>query len=500
MKLNIFKIPEDSIEGLKNSLTKRGLTKTSNPQFGDWSGEFLFSQDPKPGVIPWVKTFSKLIGDDSYHNLNYYAVLIAQRKETFFAITFGKTHFYVRPFCDYDFGTEIAKRIADKNDVSQTSERRFQGKQKKDIRSFGKDARLSVPPGSSVDFIQSRLIEEKVAVFGETAKFGTSCQFSIDIEVDKLGDFLSALEAELTSEPLFQLPRTLVLNDETEVATYDRKLIKELLKPVGSSEISSESFDLFGVDFIFSSSGSFVIKCANYKPREVDLLTIREVKKFIDERQIPENKILNIKIVHKREGEPVFTQKIKEAVDFICDDEYVVLSAGKWLRFNDDYLETLNSFIRQIEIEEPEADLRSITTNEPTFNQNMTERGYTLADKNFKVIKTNSKTPTEAWDLQKDATVYAVKFGTSQKLNYVVDQAMSVLELIRNSGTSHKGYGFKKYCLWLGYRAKKPISSLADSGSIILKQKVEAWARSCNESGITPVIKLSHKINPEHDK
>ncbi len=65
-------------------------------------------------------------------------------------MTFGESHFYVRPHCDYDFGIELAKRIADEGDITQTAARRYQGKQKKDIRSFTDRARLNIPPGESV--------------------------------------------------------------------------------------------------------------------------------------------------------------------------------------------------------------------------------------------------------------------------------------------------------------------------------------------------------------
>jgi hypothetical protein len=105
----------------------------------------------------------------------------------------------------------------------------------------------------------------------------------------------------------------------------------------------------------------------------------------------------------------------------------------------------------------------------------------------------------EAWDLQRGDTVYAVKFGTPQKLNYVVDQATNVLELIGAGGNVGPVPSFKRYCLWFGYRAKKPIASIADSGSIIFKQKVEAWARRCRDAGYVPVLKLSHKLHAEHD-
>jgi len=43
--------------------------------------------------------------------------------------------------------------------------------------------------------------------------------------------------------------------------------------------------------------------------------------------------------------------------------------------------------------------------------------------------------------------------------------------------------------------AKKRPENLTESGSIILKQKVEAWARQCEEVGFTPVPNLSRKLH-----
>jgi uncharacterized protein (TIGR04141 family) len=499
MKLNIFRVPSALMGSLRTNLVKNGLSPKSELDLDGWTGEFLFSEDPNPGHIPWVRTFSEYIGGDQYFNRSYYAVMTLQKEESCYAIAFGKAHFYVRPYCDYDFGIEVAKRIADEDDVVQTAARRYQGKQTKDIRSFGRQARLNVPPGNSVDFIQGRIVADKVAMFGDSAKFGTSCLLAPDIAPSEIGSFLSGLEAELTATPRFKLPRTLVLSDPAEIARYDEKLIDELLSPVGTSDIATDTFDLFGVDFVFSSSGSFTIKCGHYKAADVDRLTMKEVKEYIAAHNIPRNKLLSLKIVHHREGEPDFVQLIKEAVDFICDEDRVVLRGGKWLQFNEDYLEALDAAIRLIQVEETEDALVETALEEGAFNASLSEHGYSVADKDFAILETAGSAVTEAWDLQKGDTVYAVKFGTPQKLNYVVDQAMSVLEIIRNQANLHPLPPFKQYCLWMGYRAKRRPDSLADSGSIILKQKVEAWARLCNEVGITPVLKLSRKLHAQHD-
>ena len=36
--------------------------------------------------------------------------------------------------------------------------------------------------------------------------------------------------------------------------------------------------------------------------------------------------------------------------------------------------------------------------------------------------------------------------------------------------------------------------SIADTGSIILKQKIEAWARAAEGLGLTPILKFSRRL------
>lgn len=99
----------------------------------------------------------------------------------------------------------------------------------------------------------------------------------------------------------------------------------------------------------------------------------------------------------------------------------------------------------------------------------------------------------EAWDLQKDDVVYAVKIGTPQKLGYVCDQSINTLEIIKKKANVRKlDINFKTYCLWIVLDRAERISKISDIKSIIFKQKVESWARKCSEFGITPKIKISY--------
>jgi hypothetical protein len=152
--------------------------------------------------------------------------------------------------------------------------------------------------------------------------------------------------------------------------------------------------------------------------------------------------------------------------------------------------------VGDLALEPTEPSLRETTLTEGDFNLSpeVAQAGYEVADKDFSIFKTRSKTPIEAWDLKRGKTVYAVKFGTAQKLGYVCDQAMTVLELLRNKAGVREIPEFDTYCLWLGYRGQQLPDSIADTGSIILKQKVEAWARATEALGLTPRLKLSRRL------
>lgn len=209
---------------------------------------------------------------------------------------------------------------------------------------------------------------------------------------------MSTIDEELEAQERFKLPRTLVLSEKEEIARYDEKLIDELISPVGVSDIATDTFDLFGVDFVFSSSGSFTLKCGHYKALETDRLTMKAVKEYISDKRIPRDKVLALKISHHREEDPDFTQTIKEAVDYICDEDRVVLRGGKWLKFNEDYLEALDVAIRRIEVEEAEEGLVELPSRRASSTRACQLRGTRSQ------IRTSTSSRLAVWLLPRHGT------------------------------------------------------------------------------------------------
>lgn len=496
MRLNIFRIPPELVKPAKAKLKAVGMTKLGSSSQSGWKGSFFYS-DGNPGAdIPWAKHFRDFFTEHPIpRNQNHFAAYIFTKGDNCYALSYGKVHFYLRPYCDYDFGVELAKRIANEDDTRQTASRRYTGRRRKTIRSYANNTQLSVESGESVDFIQASIITERTAIFGKSAKFGTSVQLSPDIEPDKVGKFLSKLNRVLKKDARFALPRTVTLTNDEEIERFDRLLLDELSSEVGSTEFTHNLYDLYGVDFVFESAGSYVLKWGR-RSKDLETLTIKELKEFVAAERIPRERVLDIKIVFHQEDGPTYHRGLKEVVDFIPDGDRVILSDGKWMRFNQDYLDFLDDFIREIVVEEAEPELRNTYLTETSFNVSpeVASAGYEIADKDFSIFKTKSSTPVEAWDLKRGNTVYAVKFGTAQKLSYSCSQATATLELMRNRAQVKEIPHFERYCLWFGYRAKTLPVNIADTGSIILKQRIEAWARKCAELGITPVVKLTHKL------
>jgi hypothetical protein len=69
---------------------------------------------------------------------------------------------------------------------------------------------------------------------------------------------------------------------------------------------------------------------------------------------------------------------------------------GKWLQFNEDYLEALDCAIR-IEVETTEEDLAETSLTEGEFNASLSAYGYNIADKDLDILKTAGIAPSEAW-------------------------------------------------------------------------------------------------------
>ncbi|ONH54638.1 hypothetical protein CcI49_30225 [Frankia sp. CcI49] len=496
MKFNIFSVPSGSVQPLKAKFGDVGLKAIHQDETSGWQSIFYFSTEQEPASIPWVETYAEYFGDSLPTNLIYFAAYLFEKDGRCYVLSYGKSHFYIRQFCDHDFGIEVVKRIGDHNNTRQTSVRRLTGRRKRQIRSQARGTALDLESGEAVDYLQTDISPEYRNRFGPSAKFGSSILLNAPITKDEIGDLFDNLDYALKGVPRFSLPRTAIVNEEEEISRYDSRLLSAIAGASQAAEFADEGHDVVGVDFVFRRNERYALSCRGYDKLELDDddLNIDALRSYVRNQRIPANRILSIRVRVDNEGQKSYSRKLKDSLDFVVEGENVMLREGKWVRFNEDYLDQLHTSIDGIAVEEVEADLEYITEIEGSFNDKVGELGYVSADKNFGIVSTRASTPVEAWDLYRDGTVYAVKFGTTQKINYVCDQASLVLEIIRNNANIHElDQELRAYCLWLGFARKTSIARISEVNSLILKHKIDDWARRCRELGIEPRLKFSRR-------
>lgn len=504
MKLNIFRVDADELPGMLARFEDVGLELVSDKtEASNWQRRLFYSTDPGTTTPGWVLPLTDDLPDGVATDATYlFAALLVSRADRHFLISYGKSHFYIRPYADYDFGMNLGKRIANHNETKHIAAKRDQGNRRKDIKSFGPGSRLDPESGESVDYLELAIADEVRDDFGKSGRFGTSAQLTVPkLTLDDLGNVLDKIEVTLTRDELFKVPRTTLITDDEEKSVCQAKLIEELRKPVSDASLAlmaSESFDLWGVDFMFPSSYfSYELRGPGHLSRTQETLTIRDLKQYIIDHNVSDDRITRIKVVFNRDEGSPYRKNLLEVLDYVGGRD-LILNQGKWMRFNQDYLDALDDYLDGIEAEMTEPDFKTIDGKEGDFNASdaIAEAGYTNTDKNFAILRTRARTPVEAHDLRRGDTIYAVKFGTAQKLGYACDQASEVMEILRNVAATTKPEPFKRFCLWFGYRSTKPLERISQTQSIILKQKIELWARRTREMGCTPVIKLSHHTGP----
>lgn len=496
MKLNIFSIPKDEIQTLKDKFESVSMKAISAKTIDGWHTTFYFSDSPEPVAIPWVKTFASIFaGKKEPKNLIYYAAYIWEKGEDCLVLSFGKSHFYLRQFCDQNFGLEIAKRIANEKDVRQKSAKRFAGKKRKEIRSYNKNTSLDIESGESVDYIQASITDKMR--WGKKGKFGASVLLYPEKEPEELPNFFNDILSVIRTPQLFDLPRTDIIRDENKILQYDNELISAITNEQDDdSNFADEGHYLVGVDFIFPTDQTYHFYYKYQESDELETLDVESLRTFIKEHDINGTDIFDIRIKVVKEDTKPYSVPLKESVEYKIDGENVILSSGKWTQFNEDYMNQLHTYIDgQIDLNAGLDDkLKTIelkkNKGESEFLNQMVRNGFEKGDKDFSKIKIPNHT-IEAWDLRKDNVAYAVKFGTPQKAGYVCDQATNTLEILRNKPEYVKKLNLEKYCLWVGLDNKTLPQKLSQINSIIFKQKLESWTRKCHDLGIKPVVWLS---------
>ena len=486
-KVNLYKL-DGNLQELEKLLEDRGAGVVHEGQVRNWKIKAYIALDDNntTSAVWWNDLFRPFINEDLF-NRNYFGVVTIIAGEEKYCVSFGKSFFYLRSSCDPDFGIELAKRIANENDVRQKSSRVFGGSRSKELTNFVNESVLNLDEGESVEFLKAKTTDPDQ--FGQVASFGTSVKLTCELNLEKIVGLIEKVSRVLSTREKFKLPHIEKIHDPATIASLDGKLMQAVKDAPSVTE--GNHFDILGVDFIFQNDEQITLTFRGNSSDTYDELTADVVKAFLDNQRISRVEDFNdLKVKVKTETQSSYSEAFRNRILYIDNETNYYLKSGRWYRFNEDYLKFLQESVNKIPVTQSDPIEVNTSLNEPDFlNIAESDHGY---KKTHGENASTTSTTVEAYDLRKQEAGYVVKFGKAAKLGYAVDQAINYLNMLK-AGKIKDDYKVKKIALWLFYDRVQTITQLSELKSIILLQKLVQFARLSRELALDYELVLGYR-------
>jgi len=150
-KYNIYKIIKSEENNLIDKLKSVNLQKTCCKEINGFKFDFYYSQDPEQIDIWWTDLYKDFFEDiDKPKNKIYFGVLLISNDKLLYAVSLGKAYFYLKNFCDMEFGLDLAERIVDKNHMKIKNSKYFNVSKSKTITTYQHGSTVDYDSGESM--------------------------------------------------------------------------------------------------------------------------------------------------------------------------------------------------------------------------------------------------------------------------------------------------------------------------------------------------------------
>jgi uncharacterized protein (TIGR04141 family) len=499
-KYNIYRLKKELEQSLIDKLTSEsvGLQMMDEKEVDGFRLRFFFSTKPDEVEIWWINVYADFFtnNENKPKNQLYFGLLLISNEELSYAISLGKTHFYLKDFCDPDFGLELAQRIADEKDFRIKNSKFYKSLKSKTITTYQKGSMLDYDSGESMHYLRAKTIDSEL--WGKVASFGSSAQLALSISPLKLPEVIKRIESELSNAARFEIPKADEIRDNKKIAELDKKLARAIATSGEVSNLSVDEVSVSGVDFVFSDRNNYklFVKGNSETQDEVDEISIEKLVRFAKINGINlETDLNSIYVYMYNEYGRGHSQPVKAVLDYIDERERYCLIDGKWHKFNQSYLKFLATQVDTIPCDEYNSDWNiSGEMEEGDFNKARLNDGFLNLDKELTTL--DGKYRWEKMDLYKDGTLYFVKIGVPQKLGYVIDQAINTVKLLQQHDNGmivdETELPVKTICLWIIFKRKSKIQKLSELNSIIFHMKLVDWKKTVDNAGYQPLIKINY--------
>lgn len=479
-KYNLYRImPEKRFE-LIEKLRAAGLIMAKKVEADDCTLEFMFSSEPDGSDIWWTKTYRDFLdGIEMPKNITYCAAFFVYNDSFCYAVALGKTYMAIKNYCDPDFGINMAERIASDR-VKIKNSKFYKSRRNRVASTYQSGNRIEFDSGESLDMIRASTIDP--ALWGAEANFGTAVQFSIDITPDQLVPFVKRIEEVLGQPSKMDLPKVVLIRDALRNKDLDAMLVQKLTGP------EHERITLIAND---NCQYAFYLQGAYGNLSDKGGMDKKAFQNFLNLQNVnPVEQLNEIKIrVYDPEGHER-SKNFKAMIDFFDEESRICLIDGKWFRYNQSFLKFLR---READMVAVEKDGSKAEDDTDAFVAARAADGYTDCRKAIPAI--DQKFRVNKLDLFKDGTLYFVKCGSPESVNYAVDQAINAIKYLQAGRGQIELEGqtldVERIGLWLVPPADNGIAKISQIDSLNFLMKIADWRRAVLSAGFRPRVRIS---------
>lgn len=521
---NIYKVKSAKLDQLKEKLKSVGLVEQKTLEKDGYLKTFYFSEKVEGNEVWWWKTYRDFFNEniEEPKNIFNFAVLICQNNvdpEKIFAVSLGKSHFYLSKFIQLDFGIDLALHMADESSILLKKSRYFTGTKRQEVSSYQQFQVNNYEAGESVDHIKLKAADK--TVWGSrNIIFADSIQMDMDKQPMHLPEIFKIIESSFNDDQIIHLPKLESANIDVS-NDLDHQALTHLRDGEGS--VGVDQFHVSGVSICFRFHDyDYVIKAKSGEGKLLsqqlgNTMDIEAVSKFLVEN--PEiDDINNVSVQFKNEDAGRFTKNLKELLDMpvLWGEQQYFLKNGEWFFFNQVFMDYLKRSLSGIDVileeqlietefaawqENKRANRKAgddkVDYREAYFNQKIcSERGYTLLDRELTAIRSLEKKKRnyqlEIADLYHKGEIISVKISKKkQELIYNIEQSKDSITLIKNNQIKFSKK-LTSAAIWFVF--EEDIKTITDVNSIQFLLAVEAWKKLVVGYALKPKIYISRHI------
>lgn len=458
-------------------------------------------------------------------------------EENYYAISFGYAFHNISGYCDRLWAFNFAEHLKYKS-VNLMNILAPNSVINKKINNYSNFNRVELNSGEALNQIIANIELDEEMEENTKNKIIISNSIKFEIKEPKLEYILNLIDYvnyHNTKEIKSKIPYFKECADKIKKQELTKNLVDKIFEDISSNQKSISICEFFIIDNNIKFLSDFTDFHLIYKNFDAHIndLNLNEIYQFIDSNLSKEEDILEIQIHFKEiDSDLIIKKKFKNLIIYDDTDEPFIFDEGKWLTYNDVYMEDLKNSLDDIDViydekfdfkkkdyekfiknkaKESNEEIKSIKKKfykEFAFNTMREKDGYICNDTKKDSVNGHIIEVADLFKLDEKA-MFSVKIGnTSSDLSYVVDQSTISIRTLDNGEIKEiqnekikniSKKDIENVYLWIILKRKRKLPLKKDGkvdlnklNMLILKNKIDYWKKEVIMTRRNPKIRINY--------